>query len=138
MARGRWQFWGSIATQAILYVILSDSEESRNRKETSMQLSKTNQYFVYIVTNRRKTTLYAGMTNDLHRRMYEHKNGLTKGFSKRYNLTNLMYYEETTSVEATIAREKEIKGWVRRKKVALIEGFNPRWEDLSREWFDFC
>ena len=102
-----------------------------------MRLSKTNQYFVYIVTNKRKTTLYAGMANDLHRRMYEHKKGLTKGFTKRYNLTNLMYYEETTSVEAAITREKEIKGWVRRKKVALIEGFNPRWEDLSRDWFDF-
>ncbi len=102
-----------------------------------MRLSKTNQYFVYIVTNKRKTTLYAGMANDLHRRMYEHKNGLTKGFTKRYNLTNLMYYEETTSVEAAISREKEIKGWALRKKVALIEGFNPRWEDLSLDWFDF-
>ena len=76
------------------------------------------------------------MTNDLLRRMYEHKTGHTKGFSKRYNLTNLMYYEETSSVEAAIEREKEIKGWVRRKKVALIEGFNPAWEDLSRDWFD--
>ena len=99
-------------------------------------MSKTNQYYVYIVANKRKTTLYTGMTNDLLRRMYEHKTRQTKGFSKRYNLTNLMYYEETSSVEEAIAREKQIKGWVRRKKVALIGGFNPGWEDLSRDWFD--
>ena len=74
-----------------------------------MRLSKTNQYFVYIVTNKRKTTLYAGMANDLHRRMYEHKNGLTKGFTKRYNLTNLMYYEETTSVEAQLRGKRRLR-----------------------------
>ena len=98
-------------------------------------MNKTHQYFVYIITNKRKTTLYTGMTNDLLRRMYEHKTGHTKGFSKWYNLTDLMYYEETSSVEDAIAREKEIKGWVRRKKVALIEGCNAGWEDLSRDWF---
>ena len=99
-------------------------------------MSKTYQYYVYIVANKRKTTLYTGMTNDLLRRMYEHKTRQTKGFSKRYNLTNLMYYEETSSVDEAIAREKEIKGWVRRKKVALIDGSNAEWEDLSRDWFD--
>ncbi len=102
-----------------------------------MPIHKTNQYFVYIVTNKRKTTLYVGMANDLHRRMYEHKKGLTKGFSKRYNLSCLVYYEESSRVEAVIAREKEIKGWLRRKKIALIDGFNPGWKDLSRDWFDF-
>ena len=90
-------------------------------------------YYVYILTNSTRT-LYVGVTNDLERRMYEHKSKLVPGFTSKYNVTWLAYYEQTSDVESAIAREKEIKGWGRGKKVALIESSNPRWKDLSLEW----
>jgi putative endonuclease len=90
-------------------------------------------YFVYIMTNR-SGTLYVGMTNDLKRRVWEHKQKLIGGFTKRYNITRLVYYEETADVTAAIACEKQIKGWLRKKKIALIESLNPGWKDLSEEW----
>ena len=93
------------------------------------------QYYVYIMTNRSKT-LYTGVTNDLLRRVYEHKNKMVEGFTKKYNITKLVYYEDTNDVEEAIAREKQIKGWLRRKKIALIESMNPEWKDLSEEWFE--
>jgi len=92
-------------------------------------------YYVYIM-NSPSGTLYVGMTNDLKRRVYQHKHKLIEGFTKKYNVTRLAYYEETTDVHAAIAREKQIKGWVRRKKLALIETRNPKWQDLSAVWFD--
>lgn len=92
------------------------------------------QYYVYIMTNYSKT-LYTGVTNDLIRRVYEHKNKMVEGFTKKYNITKLVYFEETGDVEAAIAREKRIKGWLRSKKIALIESANPKWKDLSAEWF---
>ena len=79
-------------------------------------------------------TIYTGVNNDLSRRVYEHKNKLTPGFTKKYNVDILVYYEATTDVGAAIAREKQIKGWVRSKKVELIESVNPDWKDLSREF----
>lgn len=94
-------------------------------------LSKT--YFVYILTNISQT-LYVGITNDLQRRMAMHKQKLNAGFSKQYNLTMLIYYEAVNDVMSAIAREKEIKGWRRSKKIALIESVNPKWEDLSLKW----
>ena len=87
------------------------------------------------MTNR-SGTLYTGITNDLHRRVYEHKNDLISGFTSKYNITRLVYFEETSDVKAAIAREKQIKGWVRAKKVALIEEANHKWRDLSEGWFD--
>ncbi len=90
-------------------------------------------YHVYIIANRSKT-LYTGITNNLQRRMYEHKHQLVAGFSSKYHLTRLVYAEETSDVYAAIAREKHIKGWVRAKKIALIESVNPDWRDLSEEW----
>jgi len=93
------------------------------------------QYYVYIMTNR-SGTLYAGMTNNLKRRVWEHKQKLVPGFTKRYNITRLVYYEETADVNAAIAREKQIKGWLRKKKIALIESVNPGWKDLSEGWYD--
>jgi putative endonuclease len=93
------------------------------------------QYYVYIMTNRSKT-LYTGVTNDIERRMYEHKQKLVDGFTKRYNLTKLVYYESTDDVRSAIRREKQIKGWLRRKKVALIESMNPLWRDLSNGWYE--
>ncbi|HMR99963.1 MAG TPA: GIY-YIG nuclease family protein [Anaerolineales bacterium] len=91
-------------------------------------------YFVYIMTNRSKT-LYTGVTNNLERRVFEHKNKLVAGFTSKYNITKLVYYEETSDVHSALAREKQIKGWLRAKKVALIEDENPEWNDLSLEWY---
>ncbi len=88
-------------------------------------------YYVYILTNKAKTVLYTGVTNDLTRRMYEHKNKLIDGFSKRYNLNLLVYYETTTDVKSAIAREKQIKNLLRRKKEQLISAINPEWNDLT-------
>lgn len=91
------------------------------------------QYYVYIMTGR-SDTLYTGVTNNLERRVYEHKHGLVEGFTKKYNLTTLVYYETTDDVRSAIAREKQIKGWLRSKKIALIESTNPQWRDLSAGW----
>jgi putative endonuclease len=87
-------------------------------------------YFVYILTNASRT-LYVGVTGDLERRIAEHREKLVEGFTKRYNLTRLVYVEECGEVLDALARENEIKGWRRAKKVALISGANPTWNDLS-------
>jgi len=91
-------------------------------------------YYVYILTNKSRT-LYVGMTNNLERRIYEHKNKLVPGFTSRYNLNVLLYYEQTADVLSAIAREKQIKGWLRSEKIALIESQNPKWLDLSARIF---
>jgi putative endonuclease len=91
-------------------------------------------YFVYIMTNHSRT-LYTGVTNDLIRRVQEHKQKLIPGFTKKYNITKLVYFEQTNDIQAAIQREKQIKGWLRAKKIALIESINPQWEDLSAEWY---
>ena len=88
------------------------------------------QYFVYIMTNK-SGTLYTGVTNNLERRIYEHKHHLVKGFTKKYKIDKLVYFEETNDIHAAISREKQIKGWLRKKKIALIESMNPGWKDLS-------
>jgi putative endonuclease len=88
------------------------------------------QYFVYIITNK-SGTLYTGITNNLERRIYEHKHHLVKGFTSKYNIDKLVYFEETNDINAAITREKQIKGWLRKKKIALIESMNPVWKDLS-------
>ncbi len=93
------------------------------------------QYYVYILTNG-KRTLYTGITNDLVRRVYEHKQKLVDGFTKKYNLSWLVHYEETEDVRSAIAREKQIKGWRRNIKIALVEVENPKWRDLAMDWFD--
>ena len=92
------------------------------------------QYYVYIMTNKSRT-LYIGVTNNLERRAYEHKQKLTSGFTSRYNLTRLVYFEETQDIYAALSREKQLKGWLRVKKIALIESVNPQWEDLSKDWY---
>jgi putative endonuclease len=91
------------------------------------------QYFVYILTNKRNNVLYVGITNNLIRRVYEYKNKLISGFTSKYNVNKLVYYESFQSVFDAIKREKEIKGWKREKKVALINSFNPEWKDLYEE-----
>ena len=93
------------------------------------------EYYVYIMTNASRT-LYIGMTNDLLRRTYEHKDKLMPGFTAQYNITQLVYYESTSDVHAALAREKQLKAWRRSKKVALIRSFNPSWRDLSSEWYE--
>ena len=88
-------------------------------------------YYVYILSNTHKNVIYTGITNDLVRRVYEHKNHLEKySFTARYNVENLVYYEATTNVEAAIEREKQIKSWNRKRKNQLIESMNPEWIDL--------
>ncbi|NLT27715.1 MAG: GIY-YIG nuclease family protein [Dehalococcoidales bacterium] len=91
------------------------------------------EYYVYIMTNG-KRTLYTGVTNNLYRRVYEHKEKLVPGFTKRYNIDYLVYIECTSDVVAAITREKQIKGWTRAKKISLIESSNPEWRDLSLDW----
>jgi putative endonuclease len=86
-------------------------------------------YYVYILSST-NGVLYVGMTNDLVRRVAQHKQGQIPGFTKRYNVDRLVYFEHTHSADAAIAREKQIKGWVREKKAALIESRNPQWVDL--------
>ena len=93
------------------------------------------QYYVYIMTNR-SGTLYTGITNNLTRRVYEHKHKLIDGFTKKYNITCLVYYDVTEDVHSAINRERQIKGWLRHKKVSLIEGMNPKWQDLSEGWYE--
>jgi len=88
-------------------------------------------YFVYMMTNRKGGVLYTGITNDLGRRVFEHKEKLMPGFTSKYNLTKLVFFEETVDVNAAIAREKQIKGWLRKKKIELIDAQNPDWRDLS-------
>ena len=88
------------------------------------------QYYVYIMTNNSRT-LYIGITGDITKKVYEHKNKLVKGYTNKYNIDRLVYYEVTNDVNAAIAREKQLKRWRREKKVKLIEEFNPEWRDLS-------
>jgi putative endonuclease len=90
-------------------------------------------YYIYIMASRSRT-LYVGMTNDLERRIEQHRRGLLPGFTSRYRVSRLVYFEATENVGSAIAREKEIKGWRREKKVALIESGNPTWDDLAAEW----
>ncbi len=91
------------------------------------------QYYVYILTNRSRT-LYVGVTSNLEKRALEHKQKLIPGFTAKYNIDRLVYYETTSDIRGAIAREKQIKGWRRAKKIALIETMNPQWEDLSEGW----
>jgi putative endonuclease len=88
------------------------------------------QYYVYIMTNKNKSVLYTGVTNDLKRRIYEHKQKLVKGFTKKYNVTKLVYYEVFEDPENAIRREKQIKGGSRQKKMDLINSLNREWRDL--------
>ena len=91
-------------------------------------------YYVYILTNR-SGTLYTGMTNNLERRLYQHKNKLVHGFTKKYNITRLIYFETFGDVRDAIAREKQIKGWRRSKKIDVIKSSNPKWQDLTEDWY---
>ena len=92
---------------------------------------ETKTYYVYIMTNQRNTVLYTGVTSNLIRRVYEHKNKLISGFTAKYNVNKLIYFENTSDIQSAIEREKQIKGGSRKKKIVLIESMNPRWEELK-------
>ncbi len=94
------------------------------------------QYYVYILTNKTNKVVYVGVTNNLIRRMYEHKNKLVDGFTKKYNLKKLVYFETTTDVKSALIREKQLKNWHRAWKNNIINEQNPNWKDLSEEWDD--
>jgi putative endonuclease len=87
-------------------------------------------YYVYILASKRNGTLYIGVTNDLIRRVYEHKNNLINGFTQKYNVHQLVYYEQTSNIKSAIQREKRLKKWNRKWKLELIEKENPNWNDL--------
>ena len=91
------------------------------------------EYYVYMMTNVSRT-LYTGVTNDLVRRVAEHQQKGIPGFTSRYNINRLVWYEATSDVRSAIAREKQIKGWKRNRKAALIDTMNPYWQDLSEDW----
>jgi putative endonuclease len=90
-------------------------------------------YYVYIMASRKNGTLYIGVTRNLIKRVYEHKNDLVEGFTKRFQIHDLVYYEITSNISAAIAREKQLKAWHRPWKVALIEKSNPQWKDLYED-----
>ena len=106
----------------------------RNDKNNG-EILKDHNYYIYIISNWNNKVIYVGMTNDIERRIYEHKNKIFEGFSKKYNLNKLVYYEYTNDVNAAIQREKQIKKWRREKKNNLIESMNPEWKDLAKELF---
>ena len=91
-------------------------------------------YFVYILANWDDSVLYIGVTSNLPRRLYEHRNGLVEGFTKKYNVHKLVYYESTNDVYTALSREKQLKKWNRNKKNVLISRMNPQWVDLSEGW----
>ena len=101
-----------------------------------MSKKMTKNYFIYILTNWNNKVIYTDVTNNLFRRIFEHKNKLLNGFTKRYNITKLVYYEMTTDINNAIAREKEIKKWRREKKNKLVESTNPEWNDLTKALID--
>ena len=98
-------------------------------------MKEQKKFFVYILASK-SGILYTGVTNNLERRVLEHKRKILPGFTKKYNVNRLVYFEETDDILAAIFREKEIKGWIRKKKIALIERENPNWNDLSDGWYE--
>ena len=97
-------------------------------------MTDENQYYVYLLTNWNNKVIYVGVTNNLIRRLFEHRNKCVKGFTEKYNVHKLVHYEVTSDVGSAIAREKEIKKWRREKKNRLVETTNPDWKDLSAGW----
>jgi putative endonuclease len=97
--------------------------------------SKMKMYYIYIMGSK-TGTLYVGMTSDIKRRVFEHKNHLVPGFTNKYNIERLLYFEAISGPASAINREKQIKTWRPEKKVALIDSINPSWEDLSEDWYE--
>jgi len=99
-------------------------------------LKTSHQYFVYIITNKKGGVLYIGVTNNLERRLFEHKNKVNDGFSKKYNLSRLVYFETFNDINEAIRREKNLKKWKRQWKINLIIEQNEQWNDLAIDWYD--
>ncbi|MFC1921165.1 GIY-YIG nuclease family protein [Chloroflexota bacterium] len=116
-----------------------DDEESQGvgiKKQLPRDIiTPVKKYYVYIMSNK-SGTLYTGVTNDLERRIHQHQDKTINGFTKRYKITQLIYFETTDDIDAAITREKQIKRMLRSKKIELIKEMNPQMKDLSREWFD--
>jgi len=110
---------------------MSLRERSDEAIPETTQMNK--QYYIYIMTNKRNTVLYTGVTNNLKRRVYEHREKLVEGFTKKYNVTKLVYYEVFDNIENAILREKQIKGGSRQKKIDLVDSMNKEWRDLYEE-----
>ena len=100
-------------------------------KSRNLSIEKIMDYYVYILTNWNNKVMYIGVTNDLERRVYEHKHKLVDGFTKKYNVSKLVYFETTTDVYAAISREKQLKNWSRKKKNQLVEKINPDWNEIA-------
>lgn len=94
----------------------------------------TKTYYVYILASKRNGTLYIGVTNNLERRLYEHRNNLIEGFTNKYNVHNLVYYEDVNDIQVALQREKQLKRWTRKWKLELIEKVNPAWRDLANDF----
>ena len=92
-----------------------------------------NQYYIYILSNKRNGTLYIGITNNLVKRVWEHKSKISEGFTNKYDVSNLVFFEETSDINSAIRREKQLKSWNRKWKLNLIENFNPKWRDLYQD-----
>ena len=99
-------------------------------------MKTVHQYYVYILASKIRGTLYIGMTNDLQRRVYEHKSGIIKGFTQKYGVNKLMYFESFQNVYQAIDREKQLKNWNRQWKIDLFEKENKKWQDLASDWYD--
>jgi putative endonuclease len=98
-------------------------------------MKKSNEYFVYILSNK-SGTLYIGVTNNLEQRLFQHKNKLNQGFTNKYNINRLVYFESTDDITTAITREKQLKGMLRTKKLELIKSMNPSLNDLSEDWYN--
>jgi putative endonuclease len=97
-------------------------------------MTTTKTYYVYILSSKRNGTLYIGVTNDLERRLYEHKNNLIEGFTNKYNVHHLVYYEDVNDIQTALQREKQLKRWTREWKIELIEKVNHEWRDLADDF----
>lgn len=122
------RFW--ILRPASEGVLWTKAGGTQNDKRMGSEVTMR-QYYIYIMTNKRNGTLYVGVTNNLTRRVYEHKHKLVEGFTSKYGLDRMVYYEVFDDIRLAIAREKQIKGWLRVRKIALIESRNPDWNDLA-------
>ena len=99
-------------------------------------MAREHRYCIYLLTNKNDKVMYIGVTNNLEKRVFEHKTKMIPGFTEKYNVSKLVYFEETSDIHAAIAREKEIKKWRREKKNNLVVAVNPEWKDLSAGWFE--
>jgi putative endonuclease len=111
----------------------ADETPSCDGKSLRLHHGAMHDYYVYFVASQSRV-LYIGVTNDLPRRIWEHQHKLLPGFTSKYNVSQLVYFEDFRNVRDAIAREKQLKGWRREKKIMLIESVNPTWQDLSRDW----